>query len=258
MRLYRVLCLWVVLVGALNAADRPTFLHSGTRVVFLGDSITAAGDFISIVEAQLRSRYGTDVPELINLGLPSETCTGLSEPEHPFPRPDIHERLDRALSKSKPDLVVACYGMNDGIYYPFSNERFAAYQAGVRKLIAKVQAAGAHCLILTPPAFDPEPFRKQGKLLPINAEKFAWFSIYEGYDLVIQHYANWILLDSELGVERINVHDPIRDFLRDTRINNPGFSLSNDGVHMNRDGHRLIAAELLASWGVALLSLIHI
>ena len=252
MRLLRILCVSVLLTGAINADERPSFLHSGTRIVFLGDSITAAGDYISIVEAQLRAVYGSDVPELINLGLPSETCTGLSEPEHPFPRPDVHERLDRALEKSSPDLVVACYGMNDGIYYPFSNERFAAYQSGVKKIIAKVKGAGADCLILTPPAFDPEPFRRQGKLLPIDAEKFAWLAIYEGYDLVIQHYANWILLDSELGVERINVHDPIRDFLRKARQTNPEFALSNDGVHMNREGHRLMAAKLLETWGVSL------
>ncbi|MGB1706622.1 MAG: hypothetical protein ACPHF4_02225, partial [Rubripirellula sp.] len=41
------------------------------RILFLGDSITHAGDYISLVETQLRLRgyEGT----LINLGLPSET-----------------------------------------------------------------------------------------------------------------------------------------------------------------------------------------
>ena len=40
-----------------------------------------------------------------------------------FPRPDLHERLDRALPKTKPDLVFACYGMNDGIYLPLDEAR---------------------------------------------------------------------------------------------------------------------------------------
>ena len=104
------------------------------RILFLGDSITHAGDYISLVETQLRlhGHNGT----LINLGLPSETCSGLSEPEHPFPRPNVHSRIDAALKKTQPDVVVACYGMNDGIYYPFSEERFAAYQAGIQQIIA--------------------------------------------------------------------------------------------------------------------------
>lgn len=233
-----------------RSGERPEFLHQGKRVVFLGDSITAAGDFISIIEGQLRLAYGLDIPELINLGLPSETCTGLSEPEHPFPRPDVHERLERALQRSTPDIVVACYGMNDGIYYPFDEERFAAYQAGIRKLVEKVKASGAKCILLTPPAFDPEPFRAKGKLLPKDAKEFAWFAIYEKYDEVIQRYANWVKEAGELGVERIDVHDPIRDYLRAKRVEQPDFALSGDGVHMNRDGHRLLARSVLDAWGV--------
>ena len=233
-----------------RGGERPDFLHKGKRVVFLGDSITAAGDYISMIEGRLLLSYGWDIPELINLGLPSETCTGLSEPDHPFPRPDVHERLDRALQRSSPDVVVACYGMNDGIYYPFDEERFAAYQAGIRKLLEKVKASGAKCILLTPPAFDPEPFRKQGKLLPGDAEKFAWFAIYEGYDKVIQRYADWIKSAEDLGVARIDVHDPVRDFLVSKRVEDADFTLSGDGVHMYRNGHRLLADAVLSAWGV--------
>ncbi len=103
------------------------------RILFLGDSITHAGGYISIIEARLIANGVESRPESINLGLPSETCSGLSEPDHPFPRPDVHERLDRALAAAKADLVVACYGMNDGIYYPFSEERFAAYPVSETK-----------------------------------------------------------------------------------------------------------------------------
>ena len=68
--------------------------------------------------------------------------SGLSEAGHAggkFPRPDIHERLDRVLATVKPDLVFACYGMNCGIYLPLDDKRFAAYQAGIRKLREKVE-----------------------------------------------------------------------------------------------------------------------
>ena len=94
---------------------------------------------------------------MVGIGLSSETCSGLSEPDHPFPRPDVHERLDRALAKVRPDVVVACYGMNDGIYYPFGEDRFKAYQNGVNRLIEKVHATGAKLILLAPPPFDPVP-----------------------------------------------------------------------------------------------------
>ncbi|TXT28529.1 MAG: G-D-S-L family lipolytic protein, partial [Planctomycetota bacterium] len=96
-------------------------LLKAKRVVFLGDSITYSGQYIAYLETFLATRFPNRTTEFINLGLPSETCSGLSEDGHAggkFPRPDVHERLQRVLDKLKPDLVVACYGMNCGIYLP--------------------------------------------------------------------------------------------------------------------------------------------
>src|SRR5207249_10814208 len=109
-------------------ADGPFLLKDGQRVVFLSDSNTYAGTFIAYLDAYLCTRFPDERFELINLGLPSETVSGLSEPDHPYPRPNVHDRVDRALELSGPDIVVICYGMNDGIYYPFSDERFKKYQ----------------------------------------------------------------------------------------------------------------------------------
>src|SRR5947207_14825982 len=93
-------------------------LKDGQRVVFLGDSNTYAGKFIAYLDAYLCTRFPEQRFELITLGLPSETVSGLSEADHPYPRPNIHDRALRALELTKPDIVVICYGMNDGIYSP--------------------------------------------------------------------------------------------------------------------------------------------
>ena len=102
-------------------------MHGVKRVVFLGDSITYAGGYIALIDAWL-FRYAPESRiELIDIGLPSETVSGLTEPNHAggaFPRPVLSERLARALEQTHPNLVVACYGMNDGIYYPFDPDRF--------------------------------------------------------------------------------------------------------------------------------------
>jgi hypothetical protein len=78
------------------ADERP--LAGVRRVVFLGDSITYAGQYIEFLEAYLRVKDPTLRCEFLDLGLPSETVSGLTEPGHAggqFPRPDLHERLDR-------------------------------------------------------------------------------------------------------------------------------------------------------------------
>lgn len=221
------------------------------RILFLGDSITHAGGYIALIEARLIANGVDPLPEIINLGLPSETCSGLSEPDHPFPRPNVHERLERALAAARADLVVACYGMNDGIYYPFSEERFAAYRAGVQKLVDSVQATGADLILMTPPPFDPVPLRKkEGALRPSGAEKYAWFAVYEDYDSVLQRYGAWLKTLEDRVARVIDLHEPLTRHVAATRKDNPDYTLVPDGVHPNAEGHRVLAATILQAWGI--------
>src|SRR5207245_1329485 len=104
------------------------------RIVFLGNSITYAGNYIIDIEAYFITHYPGRHIEFVNVGLSSETVSGLTEPGHAggrFPRPDLHERLDRVLAQTKPDLVFASYGMNDGIYMPFDTRRFSKFKEGI-------------------------------------------------------------------------------------------------------------------------------
>src|ERR1051326_2716431 len=100
-----VLTFIIVFIPAAVHADEPFLLKDGQRIVFLGDSNTYAGRFIDYLDAYLCTRFPDSRFELINLGLPSETVTGLSEPDHPYPRPNIHDRVDRALELSRPNVV---------------------------------------------------------------------------------------------------------------------------------------------------------
>ena len=242
------LVLFALLSSLPIAAKEPAFPVRADRVLFLGDSITHAGHYVSVIEARLRLAGVDPLPEMINLGLPSETCSGLSEPEHPFPRPNVHERIDRALKRLKPDVVVACYGMNDGIYYPFSEDRFAAYRKGIDKIIEKVHAADAKLVLMTPPAFDPLPLKKKGSLLPAGAEKYSWKEIYEDYDQVMRRYADWINEQSDRVEMVIDLHRAVSDYVAAKRRSNPDFTMSPDGVHVDQEGHRVLAEAIAGAW----------
>lgn len=235
-------------------AQESNFPLTARRILFLGDSITHAGGYVNLIETQLRLQHVDPLPEFINVGLSSETCSGLSEPDHPFPRPDVHERLDRALAAVKPDVVVACYGMNDGIYHPLSDERFNAYKDGISRLIRKVHASGARLVLMTPPPFDAVPLMKSGKLLPAGEEKYAYFAVYEDYDSVIRSYGEWILQQSDRVEMVVDLHTPITDFLAAKRKADPGFTAAPDGVHPNEAGHEILARVILKSWGIEIWS----
>ncbi len=244
-----IVFLLVVLTTAVHA-DQPEFLRQVKKILFLGDSITHAGHYISLVEAQLQLASDDPSPVMINLGLPSETCSGLSEPDHPFPRPNVHERIDRALKKIKPDVVVACYGMNDGIYYPFSEERFAAYQAGINAIIDKVHAADAKLVLMTPPAFDALPLKNKNSLLPAGADKYSWMKIYENYDDVLRRYAQWVMQQADRVAMVIDLHGPVTAYVADKRKTDPEFTMSPDGVHVNDEGHAVLADAILDAWRI--------
>ncbi|NNC88573.1 MAG: SGNH/GDSL hydrolase family protein [Akkermansiaceae bacterium] len=227
-----------ILVLTLSLRADP--LTGARRIVFLGDSITHGGHYIVLLEAALRGTHPQ--ASFINLGLPSEGVTGLSEPAHPFPRPNVHERLARVLARAKPDVVFACYGMNDGIYHPFSQERFDQYKDGIDALIEAVRESGAKLILLTPPPFDPHPMKAGGKLRPAGAPEYSWKEIYEHYDRdVIAPYAKWLLAQGERVTAVIDLHGPITAHVNERRRSDPEFVLSGDGVHLDPAGHRLMA-----------------
>ena len=97
-------------------AQEPKAEKSHTKtILFLGDSITAAGGYVRIIEAELAKQPPPNSWKVINRGKGSETVSDLSEAYHPGRRPCLFTRLDKELADAKPDWVVACYGINDGI-----------------------------------------------------------------------------------------------------------------------------------------------
>jgi lysophospholipase L1-like esterase/pimeloyl-ACP methyl ester carboxylesterase len=219
------------------------------KILFLGDSITYGGAYVQIVEAAMVAQYPEKKYEILNLGLASETVSGLSEEGHAggkFPRPDLHERLDRVLAKTKPQLVIACYGMNDGIYYPLSQERMKAYRDGILKLRSKVAAIGAEIIHLTPAAFDPLPI--QAKLLPAGLKDYP--QPYVGYDEVLTAYSQWLVDQRKEGWVVLDVHRAMNEALAKERRGDAQFTFSKDGIHPNAEGHLIMARPLLRHWGL--------
>lgn len=205
------------------------------RIVFLGDSITHSGQYVAYVESYFALGQPEQRAEFINLGLPSETVSGLSEPNHAdgkFPRPALKERLARVLAQAKPDLVFACYGINDGIYLPFDESRFQAFQEGIKHLHDAVTAARGKIIHLTPPYYDG----LKGNNMP--------------YVDTMARYSRWLLdQQAEQKWTVIDLHGPMADFLNGKRSAEPGFALAGDGVHPSDPGHWLMAKEILRGLG---------
>jgi len=206
------------------------------RILFIGNSITYAGEYVTNVEAYFTTRYPAMNVEFINTGLPSETVSGLSESGHAdgkFPRPDLHERLARVLKQTKPDWVFACYGMNDGIYMPLDEKRFSKFKEGIHWLHDELEKAGLKKIIhLTPPVFDE---RRGG---------------HEGYAHVLDIYSEWLL--NQRSIDQWNVvdiHGAMKNYLETQIEKDASFALANDGVHPGSTGHWIMSKEILLYLG---------
>jgi lysophospholipase L1-like esterase len=221
--------------------SQPPQSFKNERVLILGDSITQAGDYVSFMEYYLNKNQPEENFDLISIGLSSETASGLSEKAHPFPRPCIHERIQRALDTIKPSLVFVCYGMNDGIYAPQSKERFDAYKKGIISLQEKIEASGAKVIFLTPPLFDIAKKSKSARQL--GADDYSYKNPYTDYNEVLRDYGQWLMETSSHPV--IDLNTPMLRMTELGRKNNNLFHLTKDGIHPNELGHLLIAQSIL-------------
>lgn len=213
-------------------------LIESDRIVVLGDSITFSGHWVSYLTCWMETA-GTSA-RVINMALPSETVSGLSENGHAggkFPRPDLHERLDRVLRISRPNVVIACYGMNCGIYQPFDTERLNKFRKGITRLHEKVEGVGAQIIHLTPPVYDQRP-DKHG---PAGSTD---------YDAVLAQYSKWLLSKRQNGWIVIDIHSPMKESLELKRVSNPAFVFAPDTVHPGHEGHWAICRVVLDDLGV--------
>jgi lysophospholipase L1-like esterase len=219
-----------------SAAEPLDLVKNSKRILFLGDSITASGQYVALFDAWLVSERWAKTPQVINCGLSSETISGLSEEGHAggkFPRPDLFERLDRVLDLVKPDLVFACYGINCGIYELFDEARFVKYQEGWKNLKTKVEAAGGKLIVITPPFYDDLRSPREG------------FS----YNEVLDRYSEWLVKQRENGWTVIDLHSAMTTHVKKMRESDPMYTMQPDGVHPNAEGHWFMARELISAMG---------
>ena len=219
------------------AAEIPAQLRDVHRIVFLGDSITQGGDYVTDFECWLLSQKISI--EVLNLGLASETAADLTDEENAghkksfgFGRPFVSERLDRVLIATKPDLLIACYGMNDGGSLPPNEEGTKRFAGAVGHLHDAATKAGVkRVVICTPPVQDAKGNEKQ---------KF--------HDENLARYSSWLLSKRADGWDVADIHGPMRKALDEGRSKNPSFQFAGDGVHPNREGHWLMAREILTQF----------
>ena len=229
----------VMLLGILSACTGDRYEPNPENILFLGNSITYGGRYVDYIETAFILQEQAHEIGVIDLGLSSETISCLSEQDHPFPRPCVLGRLDACLDSIRPDQVVACYGMNCGIYHPLDSNRLLAFQQGIETLIESCQKRGIALTLLTPPPFAETLVQE----FPTpDSLGYSYKAPFPQYDAVLRRYADWILgLNETTDVQVVDIRTPLLDHL------NQSYS-ERDVIHPNATGHAIIGETILDAW----------
>lgn len=199
-------------------------LKKGDRIVFLGDSITEAGagqgGYVTLVREALDKEHKDLGIEIIGAGISGHKV------------PDLEKRLERDVLSKKPTVVVIYIGIND-VWHSQSGKGTPkeAYQAGLKNLIGQIQKAGGRVILCT---------------ASVIGEKTDGSN---ALDKMLDEYC-----EISRGVatkEKVQLLDLRKAFLDHLKEHNKGNKeqgiLTGDRVHLNPEGNKFVAAQMLSA-----------
>ncbi|MFC1583102.1 SGNH/GDSL hydrolase family protein [Candidatus Neomarinimicrobiota bacterium] len=215
-------------LGSVLACFSPSVtLQSGDRIIFLGDSITQMGDepggYVSLVRDTLAARHpGLDL-EVIGAGISGNKV------------PDLQERLSTDVLALRPSVVFIYIGINDVWHSTMAwggtpKDRF---EDGLTRIIERITATGANAILCTPTVIGE---RHDGT---------------NPLDDMLDEYANISRrVARETGIPLLDLRKIFLKSLRADNLENVDKGiLTNDGVHLNAAGNRLVAGKVLHVFG---------
>jgi lysophospholipase L1-like esterase len=218
----------------LQAAEVPQPLKKGDRIVFFGDSITQAGvnpdGYVTVLTAAIKAAHPDLGIETVGAGISGNKV------------PNLQERLEKDVIAKKPTLVFIYIGINDVWHWKMDKDgklldggtTKEIFEAGLKDIIAKINAAGARVILCTPSVI--------GEKNDGSNERDAML---EEYSVVSRKVA------TETGSQLVDLRKAFTGHLKANNPDNlPKGILTGDGVHLNPAGNTFVATEMGKAIGV--------
>ena len=213
-----------------------TACTNSTKVVFLGDSITEAGEskegdgtykgFIT----SLKEDVGQDM-ELINKGIGGNKVS------------DLLLRYKQDVLALKPDIVFIYIGIND-VWHKYdwgTGTDIDVFENGLRKIIVDIKTKGTKIILCTPTVIGENSgeFRLNNNFKDIDTMDIMNKDL-DAFSDVIRN------LSSEFTIELLDFRKKFKDYISENNTKNLSKGiLTYDGVHLNNQGNKLIADEMI-------------
>lgn len=213
-------------------AAEPSQFKDGEKVLFLGDSITRAGGWYSMVSLFYETRFPDRHITWMNAGISGDTAAGALQ------------RLQWDILDRKPDTVVIMFGMNEAGRPDLpgkigSEDRVKLYHDTMVELVSKLKKAGVQVVLCTP---SPSEATAQ---LPTEAKP----EINAGLTRIAQVARE---LAAEYGLPLVDFNGPMNKIAVDFQKTNPSFTLiGNDRTHPGELGSTLMGSLFLQAQKVS-------
>lgn len=233
--------LWLVILVLMTSCN-----GSIKQVVFLGDSITAAGvydkevgvpsgdtliyqqytGFITLLKKDIE-----DDIELIGKGISGDKVSNLLE------------RYKKDVLILNPDIVFIYIGIND-VWHKYSlgtGTDIIFFENVLKKIIGDLKSNGARVILCTPTVIG----ENKGEFTLVN--QFKDIETMEIMNRDLDAYSDVIRkLSSELNTDLLDLREIFMSYISENNPNNESFGITTyDGVHLNDLGNKLIADEML-------------
>ncbi len=213
---------WSLMISSLSFAQAQA---PGNRIVFLGDSITQAGNraggYVDLVRTAFKELDAKT--EIISAGISGNKV------------PDLLARLERDVLSKKPTKVVIYIGIND-VWHSQNGKGTSQedYHDGLIELIDRIRQAGSEVVLCTPSVIG----EKTDGSNPLDA-------MLEEYCAISREVAT---------AKQVQLLDLRKQFLQHLEQANPDNLpkgiLTGDGVHLNADGNQFVASQMLSAFNM--------
>ena len=197
-------------------------LHEGDFVAVCGDSITEQRLYAMFIEDYLLMCKPAGDLRASQFGWNGDSAEWFSK------------RMANNVVPFKPSVVTTCFGMNDGVYGPMTDE------IAKRSIVQQFKKAGVRVIVVgSPGCLDIDKAFGGDKKRSI---------MYNGT------LAGFRDIDREIakkeGVLFANVHDAMIDFMTKAKAKYGNeYTFSQDGGHPQRNGHLVMAYAFLKAMG---------
>lgn len=202
------------------------------KIVFLGDSITQqAEDFEDGFIGLIRQNLVQDKFELVGKGIGGNKVS------------DLLTRYKSDVIDLNPDIVFIYIGINDVWHkYDFgTGSDIDLYEKGLRTIISDIKSLGSKIVLCTPTVIG----ENTGDFVLGN--QFKDVETMEKMNGDLDTFSEVVRkLSNEYETELLDLRKIFMDYLAENNINNDAAGiLTTDGVHLNYQGNKLIADQMI-------------